>query len=161
MAAGTAGKKSTDIVVPGSGKSYGEDELAGIVRFDDAIALVATKLGGESEIKRASEEIGDGFKLLDNKDQLVGVGIFLVTWDFHQGEHGEFVSVKLITKDNQKFILNDGSTGIRDQLMSYSAKKNKMGGLVCDKGLRRSDYKYTDDEGKEKNANTYYLDTSA
>lgn len=155
----TAGKKTgKDLAVPGT--DFSVDELAAIVSFDDAMALATAKLG-EDGISRASEEIGDGFKLLENKDQLIGIPMLLVTWDFHQGDHGEFVSAKVVTRDNQKFIVNDGSSGIRDQLVAYSAKKFRQGGLFCDKGLRRSDYKYTDENGIEKPATTYYLDTSA
>jgi len=148
---------SNEIVMPGA--KFDPDKLAAITSFEDALSLV-TEVMGEQNVARASEEIGDGFKLVDNKDTLIGVAMLLITWDFHMGDHGEFVSVKLVTKDNRKLIVNDGSSGIRDQLMSYTAKKNRQGGLFCDKGFRRSDYKYTDEKGEEKPATTYYLDTS-
>lgn len=150
-------KNNSEVVVPG--KDFNPDELAGIKSFDDALALVKEKMG-ESNVKVASEEIGDGFKLLENKDLLSGVQSLFVTWDFHQGDHGEFVSAKVVTVDGAKYIVNDGSSGIRDQLMAYTAKHNTQGGLFCAKGLRRSDYKYTDEDGTEKPATTYYLDTS-
>lgn len=151
-------KKSTDVVVPG--KNVTTDELASLTSFDDALKLVAAKVG-EQNVGVASQEIGDGFKLLENKDQLIGVPFIAVTWDFHQGTHGEFVSVKLVTKDGGKFIVNDGSTGIRDQIIAYTAKKKTQGGLFCEKGLRRSNYTYKDEQDKEVQATTYYLDTSA
>lgn len=151
-------KKSAEVVVPG--KNITTDELASLKSFEDALSLVTAKVG-ETNLGVAAEEIGDGFKLLDNKDQLCGVAFIAVTWDFHNGDHGEFVSVKLMTRDGTKYIVNDGSTGIRDQLTAYTNKKGTQGGLFCEKGLRRSDYKYTDPEGKESNATTYYLDTSA
>jgi len=151
--------KSTAVEVPG--KNFEVDELAGIKSFDDALALVAEKLGGQEKVGVADQEIGDGFKLLENKDTLIGIEMLLVTWDFHMGDFGEFVSAKVVTRDGQKYIVNDGSSGIRDQLMQYSAKKNSQGGLFCRKGLRRSEYKYTDEKGNETPATTYYLDTSA
>lgn len=153
-----AGKKTSAVEVPG--RNFETDELAGIKSFDDALALVKEKMG-DSSVGVADQEIGDGFKLLENKDLLSSVECLFVTWDFHQGDHGEFVSAKVVTIDGAKYIVNDGSSGIRDQLMSYSAKKNSQGGLFCRKGLRRSDYKYTDENGVEKPATTYYLDTSA
>ena len=156
--AGSKGSKSTEIAVPGA--NFEVEELAGIVSFDDALKLVQAKIG-EENIAVASAEIGDGFKLLENKDQLCGVAFIAVTWDFHMGDHGEFASMKVVTKDGLKFIVNDGSSGIRDQLMGYSKKKKVQGGLFCEKGLRRSDYKYTDEHGQENPATTYYLDTSA
>jgi len=151
-------KKSTDIEIPGT--NFEVEELAGISSFDDALELLKGKMG-ESAILVADQEIGDGFKLLDNKDQLIGVPFIAVTWDFHNGDYGEFVSCKVVTQDGGKFIVNDGSSGIRDQLMGLTAKKNQQGGLFCRKGLRRSDYKYTDEDGQERAATTYYLDTSA
>jgi hypothetical protein len=153
----TAGKNVAPVV---PGKNISSDELSALNSFDDALRLVQAKVG-ETNVGVAADEIGDGFKLLDNKDQLIGVPFIGITWDFHQGDHGEFVSLKLMTKDGLKFIVNDGSTGLRDQLIAYSKKKNTQGGLFCEKGFRRSDYTYTDEKGKESPATTYYLDTSA
>lgn len=160
----TAAKKtaasttSTEVEVPG--KNITVDELAALTSFDDALKLVQEKIG-EDNVGVAAAEIGDGFKLLENKDQLIGIPFIAVTWDFHQGDHGEFVSAKVMTRDGQKYIVNDGSSGIRDQLMGYTAKKNTQGGLYCEKGLRRSNYEYQDESGQKKPATTYYLDTSA
>lgn len=152
------GKPSDEVAVPGA--EFAVEDLAAIGSFSDALKLVADKLG-EENVDIASQEIGDGFKLLDNKDQLCGVAFIAVTWGFHMGDHGEFVAMKVVTKDGLKYIINDGSSGIYEQLIGYSKKKNKQGGLLCEKGLRRSDYKYTDESGEEKPATTYYLDTSA
>lgn len=151
-------KTAAEVSIPG--QNYGVEELAGISSFEDALALVKEKMG-DAGVGVADQEIGDGFKLLENKDVLIGAEMLLVTWDFHQGDHGEFVSAKVVTVDGTKYIVNDGSSGIRDQLMAYSAKKNSQGGLFCRKGLRRSNYTYTDENGKESPATTYYLDTSA
>lgn len=142
------------------GGKFDTEDLAAIGSFEDALKLAVDTLG-EENIARASAEIGDGFKLLETKDQLIGVPMILLTWDFSIGDFGEFVSIRLVTKDGGKFIVNDGSTGIRDQLIQYTAKKGRKGGLVCDKGLRRSDYEYTDEKGQKSKAQTYYLDTSA
>jgi hypothetical protein len=141
-------------------KGPSSDQLAELSSFDDALKL-ARELYGDAAVVAAADVIGDGFKLLDNKDQLIEVPFLAISWDFHQGTHGEFVSVKVMTKDGQKFVLNDGSTGIRDQLMSYTANSGNYGGLFCMKGLRRSDYTYKDEKGNESQASTYYLDTSA
>lgn len=141
-------------------KGPSSNQLADITSFDDALKL-AQSLYGETNVVAASDVIGDGFKLLENKDQLIEVPFLALSWDFHQGDHGEFASVKVVTRDGQKYVVNDGSTGIRDQLMQFTADTNRYGGLFCMKGLRRSDYTYTDDKGEEKAARTYYLDTSA
>lgn len=154
----TAKKSGTDVAKPA--QIFTTDELADLNSFDDALKLLQSKIG-EENIVSADQEIGDGFKLLDNKDQLMEVPFLAVSWDFHQGEHGEFVAVKLMTKDGAKYILNDGSTGIRDQLIAFTNKKGLQAGLFCAKGLRRSDYEYEDEKGEKKKAKTYYLDTSA
>lgn len=153
-----AEKKSDEVQVIGG--DFSNEELSNIQDFNQALELLAEKLGADN-VHRASDVLGDGFKLLSNKDLLAGVGCIFVTWDFHQGTHGEFVAAKVITQDNQKYVVIDGSTGIRDQLRAYTTEYNKRGGLVCEKGLRRSDYKFTDDKGELKDASTFYLDLSA
>lgn len=153
-----AAKTSTEVAEK---VTFETEELAGILTFGDALALAGQKYG-EDNVAVASEEIGDGFKLLENKDLLIGVGMILLTWNFSMGDHGEFVSIRLVTQDNAKYIVNDGSTGIRDQLIAYSNKKaGKQGGLFCAKGLRRSDYTFKNEQGTDTPATTYYLDTSA
>jgi hypothetical protein len=139
---------------------FTNEELSALNSFDDALALLRDKVG-EENVGVADRDLGDGFKLLENKDILIGVPFLLVTWSFHNGDHGEFVSAKLMTQEGQKYILNDGSTGIWDQLKQYSEKKGVPAGLFCMKGLRRSNYEYEDENGQKKPATTYYLDTSA
>lgn len=139
---------------------YSPEELQKVSSFEEALNLVASKVGQEGVLS-AEQEIGDGFKLLDNKDNLLGVEMLLVNWDFHPGDHGEFVSAHVVTKSGDKYIVNDGSSGMRDQLMQLSARTNSYSGLFCRKGLRRSDYEHTDENGKKTPAKTYYLDTSA
>jgi hypothetical protein len=151
-------KKKTEVELPG--QNFSPEDLTNIQSFEDALTLVQREIGAEL-IVSADQAIGDGFKLLENKDVLQGVEMLLVSWDFHLGDFGEFVSVKLVTRNGDKYILNDGSSGIRDQLMGFTAKKNQKGGLFCKKGLRRSDYTYQDEKGQETPATTYYLDTSA
>jgi len=57
-------------------------------------------------------------------------------------------------------IVNDGSTGIRDQLTRYASKYDddtaKCPPLVINKGLRKSEYPYESEEGVQT-ATTWYL----
>lgn len=138
------------------------DELQGIESFDDALKLAAEKYGAEN-IALASDVIGDGFKLLENKDQLCGVQMLILSWTFNMGDFGEYASARIVTHEDgatRKFVVNDGSTGIRDQLMSYEAKTGRQGGLLVSKGFRRSDYEFEDEKGKKQKGTTYYLDLS-
>lgn len=131
-----------------------------IQTFDDAVEL-ARLTYGDANVVSASEVLGDGFKMVENKDTLIGVPFIAISWNFLMGDHGEYVAVRLVTQDNNKLVMVDGSSGVFQMLANYSKKTGSEGGLYCLKGLRRSDYTYTDESGKEKSARTYYLDVSA
>lgn len=151
-----ANEKGTEIET-----KISNDALAEITSFDDALALL-TEVYGENAVAVASEVMGDGFAMLTDKDKLIGVAFVAVSWNFSIGDHGEFVAMKVVTVENKKLIVIDGSTtGICAQMSEYSAKTGKYHGLVVKNGLRRSDYTYTDEQGKETPATTYYLDLTA
>lgn len=158
MAARNTAKKSQEIekVHP----SIAPEALAEITDFASAVDL-AQSVYGQENVVVASDVLGDGFKMLDNKSQLLGLGFFAVAWNFSMGDHGEFVAVKLVTEDNRKLVITDGSTGIYAQLAAYSKNTGRYGGLFVRKGLRVSEYTYEDEKGDEKDARTYYLDVSA
>lgn len=138
----------------------GTEALAGIVSFEDAVAL-AREAYGVDNVVEAADVLGDGFKMLENKVTLIGVPFFAVSWNFVQGDHGEYVICRVITQDNQKLIITDGSRGIREMLANYSKSSGRYGGLFVRKGLRKSDYTYEDEKGVTQNATTFYLDVSA
>jgi hypothetical protein len=138
--------------------------LIGIESWEDAISL-ANELG---TLVDATDVLGNGFEILDTKDkgQLVGVPMLFLSWRFNDGDNGEFVSALVVLKVGngiRKVVLNDGSTGIKEQLKSftfdYAPKKlggQKFSGLVAKNGLRRSDYTIEID-GKESAATTFYI----
>jgi hypothetical protein len=139
-------------------------QLKAVNDFEDALALVK-EVYGESAVELASEALGDGFALTDNKEQFVGVPMVFVKWVFSPGTYvdqktGEkrgFVSCRVATPGG-KFIINDGSTGLFEQLKQYTADhEGQQGGLVAQKGLRVSRYsnEFTTD------GETFYIDTSA
>lgn len=132
--------------------------------FADALAL-AKEVYGEEAVLLASDAIGDGFALTDNKDIFIGVPTIFLKWTFSKGDYidpetGEkrdFASCRVVTP-NGKFIINDGGTGIAEQLRQFSADNfGRQGGLVAQKGLRKSEY-FKEGIG---DATTYYIDTSA
>lgn len=142
---------------------FTDDDLLGVNSWEDALTLL-NEVG--EFVESADEVIGNGFAILptDQKSRLEGVPLMLLSWRFTNGDQGEFVSVLTLARTQsgiEKWIVNDGSTGICDQLRTYTKSKNKHGGLMVKRGLRRSDYTYTSDDGKEKPATTFYLDTSA
>lgn len=166
MAKATATKNAssdaTGAEVSLRGPEFDSAALAAIDSFDAALALVQDTLGA---VDVASDELGDGFAILDDKAKLVGVPSLFISWNFNIGDYGEFVSAMVVARNESgaplKVILNDGSTGIYKQLSDYTAKTSKMGGLFARQGLRRSDYTYTDKDGKTAPATTYYIDQTA
>lgn len=160
MARNTKSENATSTEVDRIHPAIATEALAEVKSFADAVQL-AQQVYGQENVVVASDVLGDGFRMLENKDALSGVGFFAVSWNFSMGDHGEFVAVKLVTEDDRKLVITDGSTGIYAQLAQYSKQTGRYGGLFVRKGLRRSDYTYTDDKGDEKDAHTYYLDVSA
>jgi hypothetical protein len=148
--------EETALAIP----QYAREDYKAIGSFDDAVALAVAAYG---EVETASEELGDGFAILDKDDkgQLVKVPCMFLDWNFSLGDFGEFVSAHVISKTGAKFIVNDGSTGIYQQLRDYTNEHaGRQGGLFAPRGLRRSDYTY-DDDGKQTPATTFYIDTAA
>lgn len=114
----------------------------------------------------------DGIKvidILDDKDRLIKQPFVMVSWTFNKsdsvkdenGDPREFVSIEAVTKAGERFVINDGSTGIYRQLKTLTAHREETGhkapqaGRFVSKGLRRSDYAY-DEAGNT--GTTYYLD---
>jgi hypothetical protein len=136
-----------------------DDNLADIISFDDALALINKTFGGQ--VVQVDKEVGNGFFVVDDKNPYVGVPMIVVMVSKHaseKSENGYFYSLFAVCKDGRKIILNDGSTGIADQLDKLYAKHPEKIGipLVVPKGLRVSNYLHPE-HGK---CQTFYLDTS-
>lgn len=139
---------------------FSEEALAAFDSFDAVAALVREQ--GIATVNAA--DLGNGFSVLatKNKGQLVDVPFIIVDWRFNNGDQGEFVTLMLVTKDGRKLILNDGSTGVYEQMKGLTKKLNGgRAAVMCEKGLNRSDYTVTikdkDGNDKESDATTYYL----
>lgn len=105
--------------------------------FADAVKAAAQIYGGVQEIH---EELGTGFQLLTDKSTLIDRRLLLLKWNFTNGTYGTFVSVAVVTEDGGKYIVNDGSTGICEQLRQLSLNNDKYGGYIANRGLRTSTY---------------------
>lgn len=161
MPARMAAAANGEVAVPTT--RFDDDALLGIQSFDDAAALLAEN---DIPVVAADQVIGNGFAIVNDKGFLCGVPMMLLSWHFNSGDNGQFVSINAVCKlpgnTLGKYIINDGSTGIYEQLRKYTEKTSKTAGLIVKRGLRRSDYQYTDkNDGTTKNATTFYLDTSA
>lgn len=137
-----------------SDEAWGE-----ISSIGEAMAYLSN-LGVQAE---SIADYGSGLTVVEDKATLVKRAFFIVEWSFRQGDHGEYVSALIVTGTGEKLVLNDGSTGIHDQLRNVTDNRIKRGqsfpqqGLAVPNGLRASNYTYTDADGKEKPATTYYL----
>lgn len=114
-----------------------DEMLRNISSFEEAQAL-AEELHGA--IQDYAETYGTGFELLDDKSQLVGKPLVLLSWRINSGNFGGFVSAHAITESGDKYIVNDGSTGLYKQLAEITANSGRIGGLLVKKGLRESEY---------------------
>ncbi len=151
MATGMATGKDAGKGVVHTKPDYLEKELAGIDSFDSALHLVHQAMG---DVVVADQALGDGFVLLkeEEKRRLVGIPVLLMEWIFSPGDFGEdFVSVKVVGKvpggGIVKAIMNDGSTGICQQLRALTAETGMHGGLMARNGLRVSEYLYDTEKG--------------
>ncbi len=133
---------------------FSKDELAEIGGFEDAMRLLASKGVAVESVA----DYGTGFRLVPDRDNgnLVGIPFALLDWQFNPGAFGPrgFVSVQIVTKGGDKLILNDGSTGICQQLHDVTDKRTAAGesnaqyGLYAPKGLVHSGYFYNEKSGE-------------
>lgn len=101
------------------------------------------------QIEDSSQVLGDGVELVD-KDALVGVSMFLYDWSFQVGDKGQYVVVHAAKENGEKIVFVDGGTGICRQLLELTETRQASGfrgagGLLCRRGLRRSDYEANDE----------------
>lgn len=124
------------------------NELAGITSFNDALALLNARLAEVGGVIESIADYGTGFSLLKDKGELLGKPFIVLAWFFREGEYGDggFVSAEIVTEDGRKLVINDGSTGIRDQLVGVTERRRSTGlanetvGLAVPGGLTKSDY---------------------
>lgn len=149
---------STEVV-----QRFDPADLRAIANYDDAIRLL-TESG--VTLRDATTEIGDGFILLENKDELLGRQFVVLHAAFAKGDYGddtEYCILRVVSAAG-KFVVTDGGTGIVPQMRDYISRNGNAAGLVCPRGLRKSEYD-TDINGKPTTdkslavgkGTTYYL----
>lgn len=161
---------------------FTDNDLSDIESWEQVLAM-ATAVAEGDVIPNAADVLGTGFRIADEDDKirLQGVPLVLLQWFRNDGDFGTFVSINAVQRHDNgsitKWVINDGSTGIAQQLMAYEAKTGSNGPLAVPKGLRASNY-YIDAESgqtltkteereylasgrKMVPAHTFYLDTSA
>lgn len=126
---------------------FAPEDLRSLATLEDAVRLIEREFGGVAD---ATTEIGDGFTMLEEKDKLLNVPMVVMQWVFatgdytRDGERTEYVIARILTEHAEKFIVTDGGTGICAQLREYEARTGRTGGLMCGRGLRKSEYDTVD-----------------
>ena len=108
---------------------------------------------------------GSDWTLVGDKADLVDVPFVIAMLRFNDVKRKDgsltgkqFVSVSCFKEDGTKIVFNDGSTGVMQQLVTYTEKHHRTTGILCKKGLRVSEYDYEDHEtGVVTPAKTYYI----
>jgi hypothetical protein len=101
--------------------------------------LVDVSMAGDGYVKPESNERA--------KHGLVGLAFIIVDWRFSpgMGPRGEKVTLRIKTQHNDHLIINDGGTGIYEQ-MAAVRDAGYTGAIVCRNGLRSSTYSVVDRE---------------
>jgi hypothetical protein len=113
----------------------------------------------EDAVKAAGDDIviPEDFEKVDNKDELISVPFFITNFWFQNGEMGDFVVIRGITRGNRKIVVTDGGTGIFAQLKKLALSTGKTANVMVRGGLRKSEYRKEVEPDKFTSASTYYL----
>lgn len=158
-------KPAAEVMKVTQARQFSDADLAALASWDDIAIAVREKALETVDIS----DFGTGFEVLDKKDKarLVEEPFAILDWRFNPGDFGEsFVSMLVLTQAGKKYVVNDGGTGIRQQMQTLTSQlaaklgvdEDKARAVVkCPKGLTRSDYQYVDGDGEKKPATTFYL----
>lgn len=141
-----------------------EESFRSIGSFADAVALANETYGG---VVTAAELLSDGFASID-KEELINKPFLVLAYRINKskdhfdenGEAAEFVIVRIVFESGEKYFFTDGSTGVLTQFQKLQSH-GIYGGVMAPKGLRVSEYEYTNDSGKKSIAKTFYVNSDA
>lgn len=135
------GKDSTELALP----TLTVEELTNISDFESAMRLLQAR---EISLITEMPAPGDGFlDYTQKKNELVGVPMLLVFWDFRDGDiepdegesndgPREYVGVRAVTQDNRKVYFASGETlGVYGQLKRATEETGQTSGIVARFGL--------------------------
>lgn len=127
-----------------------------VTSWDDVLKHFAPAGG----LVDAAEAFGDGSELIDDKELLIGKAFVVLEWRYIMDEESgrEYANILVMLRDgNVKLRFNDGSTGVYAQCKDHEEKYGKTGGILCRKGLRKSEYTKELLDGSRTKATTYYF----
>lgn len=138
------------------------DDLNDTIDF----AEYAAQLDGTSTQDGGDVFVASPYTVINkDKDMLLSKPFILrnVSLSKDDDTEQEYIVGHLVTKDNELYVMTDGSTGIKDQLVKLINKRKSDGhptpnqGIVIPNGLRKSEYFHVGEDGKKQPATTYYL----
>ena len=150
---------STEVVLAKSSLRF-DDETLRAMTADSALSLSSAPLLDLSTV------LGSGFRIATKNDKLAlcGKRFMIVQWQQINGDKGLYTSLLVLTEDSQKWVINDGGSGINQQVAAF---KDHPGMILVNGGLRRSEYWMNPKDNSEKSnhpvdetwekAETYYL----
>lgn len=127
-------------------------QLKAVQSFDEALALI----GGMDNVTHIGDVVGDGYSLLEDKSTLAKTAFMIVEMSDHvDKDTGRvFWSLRVVTRQGDRYIVNDGGTGIAVQCAEMRDAGITLP-VYC-RGLRRSDYIHPEHGA----STTFYFDTS-
>ena len=134
-----------------------DDMLNQVDDFNSAMNLVAAY---SLTAINVNDTIANHFPVIDKEELLNRPFMVLRAREVKNSEQGtRYWTLWVITKDNERGMFSDGSTGIARQLDAVAAENygTLEGKPFMTGGLRVSRYTYTDDSGKKSDAKTFYL----
>lgn len=120
---------------------FDDDVLRNITTAEQALELAASTFGEVLDLRDL--ELGNGFKVTQDKRRLVGTPFLILASQFYMGDWSEFASLMVFTLDgaNNRIITNDGGTGVCRQLKDIVKQTGRNGGFTVPQGYRVSEYK--------------------
>ena len=151
---------SSTVAIP---SRYSDDELTNITSIADVNVLFSKYNVSADTIAN----YGTGFTVV-KKESLINKQFVILEWHFYPSDKGpgDMVTVHAFTKEGDKVIFNDGSSGIREQLRRVMNTRIKAGAdevsacraLLVNGGLKSRTYDYTNpDTGEVSKATTFDL----
>jgi hypothetical protein len=147
-------KAQDDAVIAAINKEAGGIDFMAMESWES----VAAQFGGEVIVFEGSQ-----FKVTDKKD-LIEVPFMIVDVRAYEGKWGLAVAVCILLENGEKLVFNDGSTGVKQQVLQTVLSKKRKSGIMCPNGLRKSEYTYQRPKGfddadgfEDIEATTYYI----
>ncbi len=117
---------------------FSDDDLRKVDSFEAAMSLAIQAYGNVESV--TDMELGNGFRLIkgDDLERLIGVSFVILHMTFNEGDFNEFVTCTMVTKNNDRFIMNGGKEIVAQ--LKVPANEGRYGGILVPRGLRVSKY---------------------